>query len=290
VTDTCLICDRALSGQAYACQVCAGQVTTWLTRAASLVLEVETTLSGQAVTGSNASSGGQGDLSSAAQLADAALVELGTWAQILARTQGRKLVLHQDLMRGPVCPRCAHTSCDAIRDLWRPEWMPSVCRFLAANTHTIAGMPWAVEALPRLEAACRTIERIVDRPDPGVMVGLCACGKALYGLSTASWVSCPECGQAWDIQAVRDALVAHTASLLMTPAEIATLAAQFGISGSREQIRKRIHRWKERGIIAIRGIRSGDPLLQVGETLAVLARGGVNVDTDLTGSARPKAA
>jgi len=30
---TCLICDRALSGEAYACQVCAGQVTTWLTRA-----------------------------------------------------------------------------------------------------------------------------------------------------------------------------------------------------------------------------------------------------------------
>jgi len=168
--------------------------------------------------------------------------------------------------------------------------MPSVCRYLAANTHAIALQPWGHEALPKLQEACRTIERIVDRPDPGVLVGLCACGKALYGLSGAAWVTCRECGQAWDVQTGRDALRARLDAMLMTPAEIASLAGPFGIAGSREQIRKRIHRWKERGIIAIRGIRNGDPLLQVGETLTTLARGGVTVDADLTGSARPKAA
>ena len=270
---TCLICDRALSGQAYACQVCAGQATTWLTRAASLVLEVETTLSGQAVTGSGTSSGGQGDLSSAAQLAHAALMELDTWALTLATIQGKRLVLNQAPLRGPVCPCCEHRSCAQIRDHYRPEWMPAVCRYLAANTHAIALQPWAGEALPALEGAARTLERIVDRPDPGVVVGVCPCGTALYAQSHAAWARCRNCGQSWDVAASRDGLREHLAGQLLTAAEIAPLMVTLGHTTTQERARKRINQWSSRGRIVMAGLRRDQAVYRFGEIEALFAAG-----------------
>ena len=281
---TCQICGRALSGQAYACQVCAGQATTWLIRAASLVKEVETTLSGQAVTGSGASSGSQGDLSSAAQLADTALMELETWARHLADSQGRRLVLGMVLHQGPVCAACQHPSCaqvirgalwgldpEQIRQRHQGRWMPAICRYLAASTHTIAGMPWAGEALPALEGAAGTLERVVDRPDPGVLVGLCACGMALYALTEASWVTCRRCGRSWDVVKSRDGLREHLAGQLLTAAEIAPLMVTLGHATTQERARKRINQWSSRGRILMAGVRKDQPVYRFGELEAMFA-------------------
>lgn len=132
--------------------------------------------------------------------------------------------------------------------------------YLAAHVDQLRAHPAAAEAWAELTAACRELERIVDRPADKELVGVCDCGKVLYAGHGRSVVKCPQptCKLTWDVAESRDILRRHLGDKLVTAAEAARLSAYMDTDRTQEQIRKLINKWAERGELVVHRLRDED--------------------------------
>lgn len=219
----------------------------------------------------------------AARRADTAIGELTTWARHIAEQRGIPLGTTGDRrpIHGPVCQgqwvdhpdgrmwqQCQHQQCAAIRHGRRPVLVPAAvaCRFLASNAEWLRHRPEAVEAWPAIEAAAKTLTRLVDSPPELELVGACSCGVRLYARTRAATVTCRQCGAAWNTDSGRAEMTKHIRASLVTAAEYVTLHLRQHPGRPRKRVRDLIAQWARRGHIQARGTNAdGDPLYRYGD-------------------------
>jgi hypothetical protein len=111
---------------------------------------------------------------------------------------------------------------------------------------------------------------VVDRPADREVAGQCACGEYLYAVRGADFVTCSACGTSYDVAQIRELLSRHAEQMLLTAAEIASLAVHTGLTTNRERVRKLINVWSSRGIVVPRGDHVGQPTYRTGEVMTRL--------------------
>lgn len=181
----------------------------------------------------------------AANAHDAAVNTVITWARLVSEERGK-----------------------AIPDEGHP--LAAVATWLSTQLDWLRHHPDAETAFDELTQACRTLERVVDRPPSRIVVGQCPCGEFLYATKDKADVKCQGCGTTYDVEATREQLRKQLGESIFTAAEIATLAAYLGIGGSRESMRKLINKWHERGHLIEHSYR-GEAAFRFGEVIARLA-------------------
>lgn len=129
----------------------------------------------------------------------------------------------------------------------------------------------AVQAWQELHDAVLLAHRTVDAPPDRVLAGRCDCGAYLYGVTGRATVRCHDCGMTYDVEQMRTMLRAQADAMLLTAAEIATLAAHLDLSRDRDRTRKLLNKMAQRKLILPHGILNGQPIYRSGEVLAKLA-------------------
>lgn len=148
--------------------------------------------------------------------------------------------------------------------------LATMANFLRGCVTWLAHRPEGDEAFNDIEAACRTIVRLVDRPPDRTVVGRCPCGTYLYATAGADAVRCQGCGTSYDVASSREALRIDLEDRLMTAGQIATMAAHLGLAKGRESARLLVNLWASRGRIVAHGRIDGDPVFRFGEVLTRL--------------------
>lgn len=138
--------------------------------------------------------------------------------------------------------------------------------WLALHIDWVRHRPEAEEAFDELNYACQLMSRIVDRPPTRVVVGQCGCGQYLYALPRAVEVRCQACGTTYGVEASRAMLREALNQMIFTAAEIATLATTLGLTDRRDQARKLINVWSNRGQIVSHDYM-GEPAYRFGEVI-----------------------
>ncbi|MGW0247608.1 hypothetical protein ACWDYH_13315 [Nocardia goodfellowii] len=135
-------------------------------------------------------------------------------------------------------------------------------RFLARH---LPRMPDDSDAVLGMDAALsRAIQsayRTIDRPEPRVSVGDCACGLRLYAQPDADIVRCAGCGVLVSVRHRRRQMLNQAYEMLGTAAELARLVSDsFGARISAERIRQLARRGKLTGhVVSSRTVyRLGD--------------------------------
>lgn len=181
-----------------------------------------------------------------AQRHDAAVAELSTWARVVAEERGK-----------PARPWAGHVD----RPPQRMHPLAELAGVLSDNLTWLRHHPAADEAWPALLTATYEIERVVDTQVAGQIVGLCACGSALYG------ARCRRCGDDTQQTYSRADLDAAMRAYPVTASEAAVWVADMGLVADTSKLRKLIWAWADRGHIAavddIPRYRFGDVLARV---------------------------
>lgn len=153
--------------------------------------------------------------------------------------------------------------------------MPSIterrCGWLESHAVTIATLEWAGECLREMRECERMLRRILDRSDTGRYAGVCgnemgrettadgvqvvACERHLYVTAGSSWVTCPECGRAWDAESRRDAMLTHARRELAPVRAIARVVVELTDEPSAERLTRRIEQWVRREQLRDYGVR-----------------------------------
>ena len=146
------------------------------------------------------------------------------------------------------------------------------CGWLEAHTATIATLSWAAECLREIRDCERDLKRILDRSDTGKYVGVCGneigrgevdgevvpvmCERHLYLPPTANWVTCPECGRAWDGKERSDVMLSMARDELAPIRVIASVVVHL-VEGepSVERLTRRIEQWVQRKKLIDYGVR-----------------------------------
>jgi hypothetical protein len=290
----CAICARPQPDTAVVCHVCARGTADALLQLARLTGDGD--LAAQIARQGRIGSGGGNsdgvplpvDLR-AAQRASLGVTVIVSFALETARAQGLRLTITRAATSGPYCEAgCGHTSCRTIATRRRAAQLPALCRWLASQVGWMRRQPDAVEMFGSLERHCQALERMVDRPDPGVLVGVCECGATIYARHEAGMVRCKVCRTQWDVQVSREILRRRLDDQLMTPAEIARLAAHMLIVADREKTRRLINKWAQRSMVVERGRSDDGPTYRFGEVITRLTRASnATVSSDRTGEPCP---
>lgn len=204
---------------------------------------------------------------------DAAFGELSTWLRHCLDTRGQAHpAVRTEGCRHHSCQRIARGAIDGpLCTVALPQHpLEVIAHELATQLRWLRQQPEAPEALPAISAACRRVERVVDRPAERLIAGRCGCGLYLYARAGAANVRCTGCGTSYDVASSRDALRASLADALFTGAEIATLAVTLGYEGKRDALRNRLKVWAGRGLIVAHGEYEGQPAYRFGEVMARL--------------------
>jgi hypothetical protein len=266
----CPRCGHPIHDMAYICQYCGAKLAKALGTAALLAGEAAVTIA--KLDRVNPGQGVETDIDpweknpgalypnplivdlDAARQHDAAVGEMLTWARHVHEESGRPLPTVRTMP-------CEHESCAQRRrgEVHGPRCSGSLpaehpsavfMDWLSVQVDWLRHRPEAEEAYEALHRACIAIERIVDNPPEKVIVGSCPCGEVLYANRGKTDVKCTGCGTSYDVAAARDLIRRQLGESIFTASEIATLAAYLGISGTRENIRKRINQWHARGRLA----------------------------------------
>ena len=155
------------------------------------------------------------------------------------------------------------------RGQW-PDWdahshkLEALARFLAEQVEWLRHQPYADEAWPAMLSACVELVRVIDTRPMGQLVCLCECETRLYAEPGDAVVVCQNCGQAYDVDRARQALLDQGRDLAVTPAEAADLIASWVDPGAdRERVRTLVRQWAHRGLIEA----DGDGLYRLGPIL-----------------------
>lgn len=169
----------------------------------------------------------------------------------------------------------------------------TVCGWLESHVGSIVTLEWAGECLREIQECERLLQRLIDRSDTGWYAGICAnevgretdihgeivaleCPRQLYGTQSSSWVTCPECGRAWDASTRRDAMRAEA---MERTAPVRVIArAVVGLSDdemSVERLTRRIEQWVARGQLVRAGTKVIDrkprPVYRIGDVFDLLS-------------------
>jgi hypothetical protein len=276
----CAICERAQADTAYACAACAGKARRHLGDIADLAGPARDVAHGQRLRGPGVVGGHSGEAQlpinpSARRRFDAASGEVTTWARHVSETRGTPVTARPPA-NGPLCAAgdrrldCWHRSCTAIRETTDP--LAVAAWWLLGHVDWLRHRQEAPEAFAAIERAAKALARLADRPPDLVVVGACECEVVLYARAGAAIVRCQDCGRRWDVAESRRILQARLDSMLMTAAEIATMAVVGDPDANRMRVRKLINQWATRHRITPRGVNAdGDQLYRFGEVTALLA-------------------
>jgi hypothetical protein len=124
-------------------------------------------------------------------------------------------------------------------------------RFLLEQLDWIRHQQFADQAFEQLRAAGAVIKRIVDSPPEQHLVGRCDCRHYLYAYTGATTCTCTECGLRWDVEVSRNGLRKAMLDRMVTASEAGLLLAIFGIAGTRRRHAKTITMWAQRGLITV---------------------------------------
>jgi hypothetical protein len=148
--------------------------------------------------------------------------------------------------------------------------LPLTMLWLSGHLGWLRSQDEAVRAWGELHDAIQLAHRTVDAPPDRVLAGRCQCGAYLYGTHGHHAVRCADCGAVHDVAATRAMLRAQADSMLLTAAELATLAAYLDLSRDRERTRKLINQMSVRHIITPHGTFNGAPTYRCGDVLGKL--------------------
>jgi hypothetical protein len=151
-----------------------------------------------------------------------------------------------------------------------PATTATRCAWLEAYTATVATLEWAGLAIGELLDCERQLCRILDRTDTGRYVGICGnevgretvdgevspvyCERHLYA-TDAAWVTCPECGRAWDAGERQRMMLEQARAELAPVRVIARVVVQLTEEASVERLTRRIEQWVQRGQLRDYGVR-----------------------------------
>jgi hypothetical protein len=265
MTTECVRCGSELGDGALVCHPDAKELAQALVGAAGHAEDAETVIARQTRYGAGGR-GGKSEPLPVDLLASAKLTRIANamhgWARIVEEETGRRARWRP--LTGPLCPptgaRCDHWSCEGIRRRLPPSDTALAAAWLARNVEWLRRHPAAGEAFRDLHAACDQLARLVDRPATGDrLVGMCDCGKILYAPHGRDVVQCRPCGQRWNVTESQAILLEHLDGKLVTVAEALDMAGWLDVDRSREQIRKLVTRWIDRGLLAAHGYTWRDP-------------------------------
>lgn len=149
--------------------------------------------------------------------------------------------------------------------------LPVAMMWLSSHLGWLRKLDCAPEAFGDLHHAVLLAHRTIDAPPDRVLAGRCDCGAYLYGVAGRHTVRCHECGLTFDVEEMRAMLREQADAMLLTAAEIATLAAHLDLSRDRERTRKLLNQMNVRRIIVPHGHLGGMPVYRCGEVLGKLA-------------------
>ena len=264
---TCVICDRPVPDQAYACPTCTDRLDRDLAEAADLVDDVAIAMARQGRTRTAVRAGGA-DLIPFDQAAADASHELAntltTWTRHVLAERGGDLPAPSTRI-GPDCPRrnCRHLSCLAIRSAGAPSTLAVAATWLRGQREWIRHRPEVDEAVDDFATAVATARRAIDLPPDRLYVGRCECGVALYVRRGDEEATCRECGSVWGVAEQREWMLAMSWDTLATAAEASRALTALGYPVTAHRIRV----WSSRGKVAILAMRVANrrPLYRLGD-------------------------
>lgn len=233
---TCARCDKPLRhDQAVMCAACVSHLRRWLQRTTALAGQVAVTIA---------------KLDHVARSASSAADELGWWKNANA-LEAMPLPYRPDARERyetawAELATWARHCCEERGIEYTRTGLDGLCGFLASQLEWLRHRDEAAEAWPPIEAACKQIERIVDRRDEGEFIGMCGCGTALYHRG-GDTTKCTRCGTAYDPVTSRADYNAALEADRVSPAEAADRVAVMGLATDTAKLRKLIWAWGDRG-------------------------------------------
>lgn len=244
MTTTCT-CGKPVEANTYLCRDCTEHVRNALTRAPSLMVDLELTMTRQRRFGDRQVVRGTGD--DALPYNGAAAAALRDFrSELDAAVRMYRLTQHTT----PPANSIAGTS----------AWL------LARLPH-MAGLPWAPSLL-RIHSIADRGQRIIDAPVARIYAGPCGtCGTDLYAQPERAHVDCPDCGATYDLATRRAWLLDVVDDRLATATEISRALTSL----SQPVTAARIRQWKHRNRLDQRGSdQVGRPLFRVGDVVDLL--------------------
>lgn len=132
-------------------------------------------------------------------------------------------------------------------------------------TREFAGALWLCDRPKQKQylGDCKDHERTDDLPE---------CPGSIYGIDGKPEARCDVCGSCWDADEMRTWLIAALEDRIMTAAEIAHMSTYLGLDMPREQVRKQVNKWNQRGSITPHATINDSPHFRFGDVLDLLAR------------------
>lgn len=210
-------------------------------------------------------------------------VKWDVWSTVV--TWCRAVMEDQPELTGPVCVTCLHVSCAAIRRRrWPRNTVRSMLAYLDRQFRWIVREPWAPEFLDSMLDCERRLRRLIDRPADRWYAGKCSiadehgtCTAELYAIAGAETVTCPACAFEHRVAYRREVLLREAEDYLVTATEAAhALASWTEYDGTRDSLRDRIQKWRDRDQLTERGhVEQGGkdrPLYRLGDVVTLLTR------------------
>ena len=185
--------------------------------------------------------------------------------------------------------------CRALADDRCIESFPTLterrCGWLESHTASIATLPWAGDVVTDMLKNERTLRNILDNADTGETAGICGneigrevdeygdvitlyCPRHLYMPPGRSYVTCPECGRAWDGIERRERMQAQAHEELLPIRLLAHAVVALTDEPSPEKLIRRIEKWVDRQQLEDYGVRvlDGRPrrVYRIGDVLKLV--------------------
>lgn len=113
--------------------------------------------------------------------------------------------------------------------------IPQACSWLRAELASIVLHPQSPVMSEEIEYAARIIERLVDRPEAPVYLGMHECGSDVWARSHEDYKTC-DCGLILDLEEMREAGRQRGRDEYATAATICGAARLYGVRITRQQI------------------------------------------------------
>jgi len=252
----CPRCGRPIHDTAYVDQACRRDLARALTDVAAVAGDITLTVAKLAKV---MRSGGQADPDEAWQ--DPTTTYPASLRWLLAEGAGAlyPTALPVDLHAAHRHDAAANTMTTWARHVLeeRGEVIPSghehplraLAHYLTASLDWLAHRPEAEEAYDDLEQACRAIVDVIDRHEPGELVGLCPCETFLYARTGAESTKCRRCNTSYAVTASREQMHQDLRDRPVTASEAARLAVYLDVIPDAGRLRKLIWDWCDRGHI-----------------------------------------
>lgn len=156
-------------------------------------------------------------------------------------------------------------------DIELPDESVGLAEWLLRHPFAIRRCDQVGEMLNELAYALSNARKAVDRPAEKRFAGRCVCAELLYAYESARFVTCPACGERFEVTVLQAGALTAIRRYVGTAADIAAGVGSTFTDG--KITRKLINKWHSRGRIAPRDFApNGDPMFLVGDVLDLARR------------------